>query len=1027
MGLPNRHSSPDAYVGRWVQVRCSGLGFAFCREKRPEGAVVVYTDIPGSAEVREIAAVEDLIFPRVSPGSRVWVKGEPYGWHAAEVTGLTAFGDYRVRVSGIHSDLKLSGDQFKIRWDRPLKDPVSAVAQGFCDSPEYYEARRDFLDQLVLQRRVSRGYTAFLSAPVELYQHQLDTAARVLSDPVLRYLLADEVGLGKTVEACVVVRQLLLDDNQATALIAVPSTLRQQWGVELRERFLLGEEMGEQRVRLVSHQDLADEIRLSEHAIVVVDEAHRLVSQFSLHPRLRTDLHQAKSLLLLSATPMSGNLSVLLNLLNLVDPVAYPTNDLESFRERVQEREREATNLQVLTSRRASPRMRSAALDELLRTHGKDPTVARLVEQCHSAEPMSAAWVDLSDYVRETYRISRRMIRHRRNSGVAEDYPVVGRRPIFVALEDPTRRMVDDFLEQYRDHLASNHTLAGSSKRFARMVLHGLGGPRALLHYLRRSLTVEQDDRALNEAMVARLQMVDTGTRARVALDVVADRLAKDLKIVVVGTSFDIAREFYEAAQERWGNNVTGHLASMEQAVREREILAFLNNSGGRVLVGDSTLEEGRNLQAAHVLINLDLPLDPNRLEQRIGRLDRFALRGEPAEIVTFVEPDSEWVSGHVRLLHEGIGIFTASVATLQRKLTEILNEIIAQVVREGSGVFSCDLTELQRGIEDERIEVDLLEELESVTAASDFDDATMADLRRSEGDIEDLKNAFLRFTSARGGVGLRPQVAPDGELLRFRTDSRFVPGLPDDLAAEVLPLLRRPRVYARSAATCRRGVAPLRLGDPLVDWLERYLRTDERGRARAIIRPCDDVHEPSLWMSCDFLVEFDASHLVAEDEVVRRRLRRRGDALFPPSVIRTWTNPNGPASGPVLEMLDAPFDPDSDQVLRGRAWGDVLTALPDWQQLCRLSADAAIDHIRSLPALSTEPPASARRAQEEVSARTAVLRARSQRLPTEAERRAALLEMEREESLGAALVRGTAQPDVSTIACGAIVLWPTP
>jgi hypothetical protein len=84
-------------------------------------------------------------------------------------------------------ELRLRGDRFTIRWNRPLTDPVGAVALGFCDSPEYYEARRAFLDQLVRQRSAARGFTAVLSAPVELFQHQLDTVARVLSDPVLRY------------------------------------------------------------------------------------------------------------------------------------------------------------------------------------------------------------------------------------------------------------------------------------------------------------------------------------------------------------------------------------------------------------------------------------------------------------------------------------------------------------------------------------------------------------------------------------------------------------------------------------------------------------------------------------------------------------------------------------------------------------------------------------------------------------------------------------------------------------------------
>ncbi|MDP8929479.1 MAG: SNF2-related protein, partial [Actinomycetota bacterium] len=653
--------SPTRYVGRWVQVRSSDLGLGFCHGKHPEGALVVYTDIPGLAETQTVVPVEDLLLSRVSRGMRVWLKGEPYGWHASEVTGWAGFDQYYVRVAGLYRDLKLPGSRIVIRWNRPLTDPVSAVANGLCDSPEYYEARRAFLDQLVRQRCASRGFTALLSAPVELYQHQLDTVARVLSDPVLRYLLADEVGLGKTIEAGLVLRQLLLDDAEATALVSVPAALVHQWRRELRDRLLLDDVLERSRVRLVSHDDLADEGALHKHALVVVDEAHRLLPHLERRPGLRDDLQHGRGLLLLSATPMRGNLSIFLGLLNLVDPVAFPREDLDSFRKRVQQREQEASNLQVLSSRRASLRQRGAVLENLLLLHGADPMVVRLIDECRTAEDIeSPSWSDLTNYVRETYRISRRMIRHRRDSGAIEGYPVVGRQAVFVPVVDPARAVVDEFLEQYRDHLGER----SACRSYSQAVLHGLGGPRALLHHLRRRLAAEagtpravpQSDRALLEATVARLRLTETSTRMRLALDVVQDRLDRGLKVVVVGTSSDTAREFLEAAEARWRGLVGGHLDHIEQAAREEEVLSFLETCGGRVLVSDHTLEEGRNLQDAQVLVNLDLPLDPIRLEQRIGRLDRFARRTQPAEVVVFTEPNSEWVAAHVRLLDEGIG-----------------------------------------------------------------------------------------------------------------------------------------------------------------------------------------------------------------------------------------------------------------------------------------------------------------------------------------------------------------------------------
>src|SRR5262249_7940096 len=158
-----------------------------------------------------------------------WLRGQLFGWHAAEITGWAGAGGDHVRGAGMSHDLQLTDDQFALPWGRPLFDPLTAPARRPCGSPACYHARRHLLRPLVHQRRRSRGFPAVLSAPVELYEHQLDAVARVLSDPVLRYLLADEVGLGKTVEAGLIMRQLLLDDPEARVLVAVPGLLVQQW------------------------------------------------------------------------------------------------------------------------------------------------------------------------------------------------------------------------------------------------------------------------------------------------------------------------------------------------------------------------------------------------------------------------------------------------------------------------------------------------------------------------------------------------------------------------------------------------------------------------------------------------------------------------------------------------------------------------------------------------------------------------------------------------------------------------------
>src|SRR5947209_2275548 len=82
---------------------------------------------------------------------------------------------------------------------------------------------------LLRQRAASRGMSGLLSSRIELHSHQVEVIRRVLEDPVQRYLLADEVGLGKTIEAGAILRQYLIDDPSGQALVIVPPLLAQQW------------------------------------------------------------------------------------------------------------------------------------------------------------------------------------------------------------------------------------------------------------------------------------------------------------------------------------------------------------------------------------------------------------------------------------------------------------------------------------------------------------------------------------------------------------------------------------------------------------------------------------------------------------------------------------------------------------------------------------------------------------------------------------------------------------------------------
>lgn len=1018
------------FVGRWLRSRANPeWGFAYCKAKRGDLYACSYVDIPEVAEQEVLVAPADLIDRPIPNGTRVWVRGTPYGWHAGEIRRPATSGRYRIALVGVPREIVLHQDQFYVRWNKPLVDPTAAIQHGLTETPVFHEARSELLSALVRQRQVSRGLSGVVSAPVRLYHHQIDTVARVLADPVVRYLLADEVGLGKTIEAGLVIRQMMLDDAHAEVLVLVPDTLVGQWQSELRDRLALGAELDERRLVVMSHDEVGHDLRADHLSLLVVDEAHNLLETIPDGSVTHRALLDVPALLALSATPMRGDLRTFRRLLALVDPVAFGDITEESFLQRLNERERSARELQVLGSRRASARQKRSVVESLRTMFAGDPNIDDLAADCADLDDsLAPAWTELAEYIRETYRLSRRMIRHRRRGDLTHGYAVAGRKPTYVELQDPARADVDEFLDLLRFELVAGR----DDGLFFQAVLHALGGPQALWVFLHDRLGLPTHSpqappegvRALFEATAARLEIVGLRARLDAAIATVQERVEGGCKVVVSSSFTSVAKEFAERLIDQIDEfSVFQHYADSEAQVRDDAVAEFLAAGSGVVLVADRSMEEGRNLQEAEVLVNLDLPLDVSRLDQRIGRLDRYAVRPGAAEVVVFTEPNSSWVSAQIRLLDEGTGVLDTSVSTVQRMLTGVLDAVRGDLLARGIDALNVDVVALRKELDIERDDIELLEEMESVSAAVSFGHDAFAELLDYEdGDDEALRRAVKRLTYGTGSLGIKPVESKDG-VIRFGGANEI--GLPEDQVPALHSLLLAPKTYSRRVAADRSAVAPFRIGDPFVDWLDDYLRVDERGRAYAVARPVAGLAAPTIWVHCEFLVEFNDTHLTW-DGAAQRRLARRGDGLFSPVRYETWTDPYGAAPDDLVrDTLNLPFDSKRDEVVRGPIWKPILEEFPAWVDLIAQSALQARALVTDSDDLAERVERSVRAAEEETRRRGSILRARSLRLPTEHEREAAQIEFESERAAGAALIAGIEKQNMQVLSCGVCVLWP--
>ena len=751
-----RHWMANRLTNQWVLHRGHGVGLGLCTAVYETTADIAYYTVAGEAPEVENLPVPEIRLPNSYTGYRAWVPNESVGFWPALIERHDGRGFVLHTPSGSRH---VSPRNVVIRRSEPFTQPLGAVKTGATDDPALYLARRDFLAELVMQVAACRGYDSVPSAAIDLYDHQLETLQRVLEDPVPRYVLADEVGLGKTIEAALIIRQTLLDDESARVYISTPSALVRQWRSELTAKFLLGSmlESDDQlypRILIRSHEEfLAHPAEAKEARFLVIDEAHQLIIDALTAGHwhiLAGAAHAAHGLLLLSATPMRGNYAVLETLLHLVDPVAFPLGQAARFAERVEERSAELVDIDVLTSRFSMPMDRVHALKRIRDRHPGDPFVEQATNPNAVGMAITAdAAAQLKHYLRETFRISRRMIRHRRGVGSAADFPTAGRRPYFIPVQDDrAQEVIDDFLETYRLRIQALPR-ASAVPLFWKAVSHGLAGAgpfgefiAARLAELARSESPGDTagEWSLLEQARARL-LLAPDARGGVAVDEVCRRVASGQRIVVISEYASEAKRFADLAQDRLGEScqVLTHLADTAAVTGDWVLESFLTSDAGSLLVGDSSLEEGRNLQGSDGLLNLDLPLSPNRLEQRIGRVDRYAgastllqARVVP-EIFVLISTESLWSSAQVRLFDDGIGIFTDSVSTVQRLLAKMEANLSPRLLDEGVAALSTGLTGLREAIEDEKIKVDELEEWESDSAHDDANAVTTEALRTYE------------------------------------------------------------------------------------------------------------------------------------------------------------------------------------------------------------------------------------------------------------------------------------------------------
>lgn len=501
---------PCAFVK--VDGRLDGIGKLIDLEAN--WAVVEYFISPAGPSLERVRVPARTVHPiELSAQTRIfWFDRSRNNWLAGRVDGglvsaraiQAAEDHYHVRFpNGQQARIPVS--QIYTRWAHPIADPTDYLAARITDTPFWFDARSKIVRHISAQRAAFGGLTGLASAAVELLEHQVTIVRRVLADPVERYLLADEVGLGKTIEAGILIRQHIIDQpHDANVLVIVPGHLLAQWKNELEKKFFLAD----LPVEIASDAALS-KLGSKTWTMLVVDEAHRTAQQaFSPDPGERRGYDELRSLarntprlLLLSGTPVLHQEDGFLAMLHLLDPDAYPLSDREAFRRRVSERQSVAEATADLMDDASS----FFAEDAIVRIENVFASDPRLMELCaearaHLAEDLEAsarvaALRALRSHLTEVYRLHRRLLRTRRGDPRVQAFLPVRTGVIRIEYEDQSQAEAFDFLDAWRLALSPNEIKTTANQElFSAFVEAALSHPLILLRMMDSRLANDRAD-----------------------------------------------------------------------------------------------------------------------------------------------------------------------------------------------------------------------------------------------------------------------------------------------------------------------------------------------------------------------------------------------------------------------------------------------------------------------------------------------------------------------------------------------------
>lgn len=547
-----------------------------------------------------------------------------------------------------------------------------------------------------IKNETAGGFLSALSSGIIPLPHQLHVLNRAMETNNIRYILADEVGLGKTIEAGMIIKELQSRGLVQRVLVVCPTGLVTQWASEMQEKFhekfqvILPSDYDTIR-RLTDADDVygqfdqvispMDSIKpIEKHAgwtdervekyneeriysiinsgwdLIIIDEAHRVAGSSGEVARYKLGylLSQASPyLLLLSATPHNGKTEPFLRLVRLLDEEAFP-------------------NAKSIVKEQVAPYLIRTEKREAIDNNGNrlfKNRITHLVElnwdERHTLQ--RELYQLVSAYVSKTYDKARR----NRKKNMCLIFLLI----IMQRMVTSSTAAVRQSLERRLQVLKTQSTRIGSLTEEDLAELDIEDGVEEAIEAMSLDIDteIEELERIIAVAKQAEFQYPDV--KVEKLVDTIDEILSEDRdQKIIVFTEFVATQAYLKKLLENRGFTVTILNGGMNIEERNEALLEFKTKSN--IFISTDAGGEGLNLQFSNIIINYDLPWNPMKIEQRCGRADRIGQQRD-VHIYNFIITDT--VECRVReVLEEKLSVILKEMGV--DKYSDVLDSEVAEV-----------------------------------------------------------------------------------------------------------------------------------------------------------------------------------------------------------------------------------------------------------------------------------------------------------------------------------------------------------